>query len=237
MSRGTTISRTPSRPTTPHPRGAGQTAGHRVPLACLVVFLAVWTVLAIRPRHREDWLLENLPTFIAVPILVLSYRRFRFSDRAYVQGTLFLVLHTLGSHYTYSEVPLGAWLAGTLDLGRNHYDRLVHLASGLLLVRPMRELAFRGLREPGPVATLLLPMAALAAFSALYEIVEWLVAISVDPEAGIAFLGTQGDVWDAQKDMGLALAGAVVASVAEAWIDPPGGRRDRQRDAISAEPT
>jgi uncharacterized membrane protein YjdF len=83
----------------------------RVPLICLIVFAVVWTALAVSPRFREDWLLENLLTFVAVPAALWSWRRFRFSDRAYVQATIFLILHTVGSHYTYSEVPLGNWRA------------------------------------------------------------------------------------------------------------------------------
>lgn len=200
----------------------------RVPLACLFVFAATWIALAIAPRYREDWLLENLPIFVVVPALVATRGRFRFSDRAYVQGTIFLVLHTIGSHWTYSEVPLGAWLARVFDLGRNHYDRIVHFLAGLLLVRPVRELAFRG-REPGPIATLLLPVCAIGAGSALYEVVEWLIARAVDPAAGTAFLGTQGDEWDAQKDMALAGLGAILAAVAERFLDPPSPRRPEAR--------
>jgi putative membrane protein len=179
------------------------------------VFALVWTVLAISPKYRADWLLENGLTFIAVPIAVLTYRRFRFSDRAYVQLTAFLILHTIGSHYTYSEVPLGAWLAQALDLSRNHYDRIVHFAFGLLLLRPVRELVFRGRREWSATATFVLSVACVVSLSVTYELIEWAVAVVVDPAAGTAFLGTQGDPWDAQKDMGLACLGAAIA----AWID------------------
>lgn len=195
----------------------------RVPAACLALFAVASIALGIAPAHREDWLLENLPIFIVVPALVASYRRFRFSDRAYLQGTVFLLLHAIGSHWTYSEVPLGHWLARVLDLDRNHYDRIVHFLAGALLLRPIRELAFRG-REPGPIATLLLPVCAVGAGSALYEVIEWLVARAVDPAAGTAFLGTQGDEWDAQKDMALAGLGAILAAVAERLVDPPRGR-------------
>jgi hypothetical protein len=89
------------------------------------VFLAVWGALAVAPSYRDDWLLENLPVFVALPLAVGTYRRFRFSDRAYVQATAFALLHAAGSHYTYSEVPFGWWMARAFDLSRNHYDRLV----------------------------------------------------------------------------------------------------------------
>lgn len=192
-----------------------------VPAGCLAVFLVVWTALAIAPRSRADWLLENLPTFVGVPIAVASYRRFRFSDRAYVQATLFVVLHTIGSHYTYSEVPLGDWMREVFALGRNHYDRVVHFAFGLLMLRPVRELGFRSRAAPGRFAVLYFSAAGVACWSLVYEVVEWLVASAVDPAAGTAFLGTQGDVWDAEKDVALALCGAVVAALVEWRLDLP----------------
>lgn len=189
----------------------------RVPLVCLVVFLVVWAALAIRPRYRADWLLENLLTFIAVPLAVLTYRRFRFSDQSYVQATIFLILHTIGSHYTYSEVPIGDWVKEALDLSRNHYDRLVHFLFGLLLLRPARELTLRRASSLGPVRLFYLSFASIAWWSAAYEMSEWLVARVADPQAGTAYLGTQGDVWDAQKDMGLACLGAIIAAFVDGW--------------------
>ena len=190
----------------------------RVPLVCLAVFGVVWLTLAIAPRYREDWVLENLPTFIAVPAAVWGYRRFHFSDRAYVQATIFAILHTVGSHYTYSEVPLGDWAGDVFELGRNHYDRFVHFAFGLLMLRPVREVGFwRG--RPGRFPELGFCVAAVALWSVLYEVAEWTVASIVDPEAGTAYLGTQGDQWDAQQDMALALGGALIAAAVEWWLD------------------
>lgn len=189
-------------------------ADHRVPALCLAAFVVVWVALAIAPVYRADWLLENEPTFVAVPLVVLGYRRFRFSDRAYVQGTLFLVLHTIGSHYTYSEVPIGDWVRDAFGLARNHYDRVVHFSFGLLMLRPIREIGFRD-RPPGRFATFYFSVAGVALWSLLYEVVEWLVASVADPQAGTAYLGTQGDQWDAEKDMALATAGAVIAGLVE----------------------
>lgn len=199
----------------------------RVPALCLGVFLVVWSALAIAPRFRADWLLENLPVFLAVPLVVWDARRFRFSDRAYVQGTVFLLLHAIGSHYTYSEVPLGGWLRDGLGLARNHYDRIVHVAFGLLLLRPIRERGFgrATLRRPGELGTLYFSVAGVALWSVLYEIAEWLTARLVDPAAGTAFLGTQGDPWDAEKDMACALVGALVAAGIEAFRDRGATRR------------
>ena len=179
------------------------------------MFAVVWSALAIAPSYRADWVLENAPTFIGVPLAVAGYRRFRFSDRAYVQATLFLVLHSIGAHYTYSEVPFGAWMQDAFGLGRNHFDRLVHFSFGLLMLRPVRELGFRPGREPGRVALFYFSVAGVALWSLLYEVVEWAVAAIVDPAAGTAYLGTQGDVWDAEKDMALAVLGGVIAATYE----------------------
>ena len=190
-----------------------------MPAACLAIFVVAWTALAIAPRHRADWVLENLPTFIGVPIAVVGYRRFRFSDRAYVQATIFLLLHTIGSHYTYSEVPVGEWIRDLLGLARNHYDRVVHFAFGVLMLRPVRELGFRSRAAPGRFAVLYFSAAGVACWSLVYEVVEWLVASVADPAAGTAYLGTQGDLWDTQKDMALALCGAVVAGLIEWRFD------------------
>jgi putative membrane protein len=191
---------------------------HRIPSICLAVFATVAVALGISPASRATWLLENLPTFVAVPVLLFTYRRFRFSDRAYLQGTIFVLLHTVGSHYTYSLVPVGDWVREAFDLSRNHYDRLVHFAAGWLLLLPSREVAFRRRAELGTLRELALSWTMIAAWAALYEIVEWMTAIVVDPAAGTAFLGTQGDPWEAQKDMTLASLGAIVAAGIELSI-------------------
>lgn len=182
-----------------------------VAATCFGVFLLVWTALAVNPHYRDAWLLENLLIFVTVPALVLTRSRFRLSDRAYVQITAFLLLHAIGSHYTYSEVPAGAWLRDGLDLSRNHYDRVVHFSFGLLLLRPSLELTVGDARGLGRVAFAWIGLAGIAAMSTGYELLEWVTAIVVDPDAGTAFLGTQGDVWDAQKDTALACLGALVA--------------------------
>ena len=210
-------------------RGVAEPAPSRVPEVCLAVYAVIWAALAIRPSYREDWLLENLPVFVAVPVAILASRYWRFSRRSYIQMTVFLVLHAIGAHYTYSEVPLGSWVSAALGAERNHYDRLVHFAFGVLLFRPVQELSFHRMGRPGRWAGALLGISAIAALSVLYEVVEWLTAIVADPSAGTAFLGTQGDEWDAQKDMALACFGAIVAAVAEAWSGRSSVRSDELR--------
>ncbi|MEO8605149.1 MAG: DUF2238 domain-containing protein [bacterium] len=176
------------------------------------MFGVLWLVLAIAPSDRMDWLLENGLTAAALPLWLWASRRLPLSDRAWIQATLFLALHTVGSHWTYSEVPAGDWVKEWFDLSRNHYDRLVHFSFGLLMLRPMRELIIHEPRRFSPSLIAYLCVSGVVVWSALYEILEWVVAASVDPTAGLAYVGTQGDPWDAQKDMGLAFLGALIAA-------------------------
>jgi putative membrane protein len=134
-----------------------------------------------------------------------------------------MILHTIGSHYTYSEVPLGEWLRQLFGLARNHYDRVVHFSFGLLMLRPLRELVVRRPERLGRVATAWLSVAQVLACSALYELIEWGVAAVADPAAGTAYLGTQGDEWDAQKDVACAGLGALVGVAVDAWTARAGG--------------
>lgn len=170
----------------------------------------VWLWAGIEPLSRSDWLLENLLVFAVVILLLVSARRLVFSPTAYGLLSLFLALHLYGAHYTYSETPFGFWLSAQLGLQRNHYDRLVHFAFGLLLVLPLRELLQRSANLSGRWLALLC-LASVMALSGLYEQMEMLAALVVAPELGTAFLGTQGDEWDAQKDTGLAATGALLA--------------------------
>ncbi len=178
----------------------------------LLTFLAVWIWAAINPIFPHDWLLENYLVFVFVPIIFILGRIFKLSNVSYTLITLFLILHVIGSHYTYAEVPFGdtlqEWFGGT----RNMYDRLVHFGSGFLLFYPIREMFMRLAKVKG-FWSYLFPIDLLGSFSAIYEMIEWKAAQVVAPEAGLAFLGSQGDVWDAQKDMGLALLGACIAAV------------------------
>jgi putative membrane protein len=199
-------------------------APDRLPLVLGTAFAALVVALAWRPHDRGDWLLENL---ISIPVaigLVLGRRRLPFSATAWVLVFAFLALHEVGSHYTYSLVPWRDWsrhLFGWAPaLERNPYDRFLHFVFGLLLTRPLRELATVHLPD-APRLQRLLPICWIATASVTYELLEWAAAMVVDPELGIAFVGAQGDIWDAQKDMALALGGSVLAT-AIGWA----GRRD-----------
>ncbi|MHB1187521.1 DUF2238 domain-containing protein [Thiobacillus sp.] len=183
----------------------------------LGLFAAVWTWAAIEPRYPHDWLLENYLVFVFVPLIVLTGRYFRLSDLSYTLMAAFMLLHVVGSHYTYAEVPFGTTLQDWFGSARNMYDRLVHFSFGLLLVYPLREIVMRVAKMRG-VWAYWFPLELVLAFSATYEIIEWRVAAQVDPSAGLAFLGAQGDVWDAQKDMALAVVGAVITLLIVALI-------------------
>jgi putative membrane protein len=178
----------------------------------LVVVALAWAWAAWRPVFPQDWLLENLLVFAFVPIVLLVSRYFRLSDVSYTLIALFTVLHLIGAHYTYAEVPFGLTLQRWLGADRNMYDRLVHFGFGFLLAYPVREVFMRVVRARG-FWSYYLPLDLVAAGSAAYEILEWLAARRVAPSAGLAFLGSQGDIWDAQKDMLMAITGAAAAMV------------------------
>lgn len=172
--------------------------------------LVLWVITAIEPFNRRDWLLENLLVFIYAALLIATYRRFTFSNLSYMLFGVFISLHLLGAHYTYAEMPLGLWLQTTFDHTRNHYDRIVHFGYGLLAAYPFRDIFMRaaGVRLSW---SYIMPVIGVLAFSAFYEFLEAAVAAIVSPELGDAYLGTQGDVWDAEKDSFLAFTGAIIA--------------------------
>ncbi len=178
----------------------------------LLAFIGVWVWAAIHPVFPHDWLLENYLVFISVPIILILGHFFKLSKVSYTLITLFLILHLIGSHYTYEHVPFGYTLEHWFGESRNMYDRLVHFSCGFLLFYPIREMFIRLSKVKG-VWAYIFPIDLLGSFSALYEIIEWQAAKAVDPLSGLAFLGSQGDIWDAQKDMFLAIIGACIAAL------------------------
>ena len=181
----------------------------RVLVIAVVAYAILWAVTAVAPVNRFDWLLENLLVFVLLGTMIITYRRFPLSTASYSLVTAFLALHAFGAHYTYSEVPLGFSAAKLFGLARNHYDRLVHFAFGLLFAYPARELIMRGSNLRGwPLSVAVAVL--IFAVAAGYELLEWWVALLVSPSAAYAYLGTQGDVFDSQKDSSLALAGVVI---------------------------
>ena len=175
----------------------------------VVWYTLLWGLLAISPIDRGDWFLENLLALSAFALLLSTYQRFRFSNVSYVLITAFLTLHAIGAHYTYAEVPFGFWLQRSFELSRNPFDRLVHFAYGFLLFYPLRELLIRMAGTQG-FWSYYLPVSGILAQSGIFEVTEAAVAQTVSPELGTAYLGTQGDEWDAQKDMMAAFTGAMI---------------------------
>ena len=180
--------------------------------ALLLCYGLLWIWLAIAPVNRRDWLLENLLAFAFVVLLVLTYRRYQFSGVSYGLIACFMTLHAVGAHYTYAEVPFGFWLKDLFPLSRNPFDRIVHFAYGALLAYPVREALIRLAGVRG-LWSYYLPASLILAQSGLFEIIESVVADFVSPELGSAYLGTQGDEWDAQKDMASAFGGAALAMI------------------------
>lgn len=192
----------------------------------LTVFAFEWVLLAIEPYYRSDWLLENVLVFLSFGLLVLARKHVVFSNNSYLLIFTFLFLHEIGAHYTYSEVPYDKWvnyLSGytfneLAGWERNHFDRLIHFLYGLLLVIPVREL-FVQLAQLKGFWSYFFPYMVMAASSVFYEQIEWAAAEIFGGELGMAYLGTQGDIWDGHKDMGLASLGALIAICWYAYIN------------------
>ena len=190
------------------------------------LFVLVWTALAIAPLDRKDWALENALVIFIVPVLVLSRKKLPLSRISYTAIFIFLCLHEVGAHYTYAKVPYDAWfssmtgstLNGFLGLERNHFDRLAHFSFGFLLAYPIREVFLRVADVRG-VWGYYLPLDVTMATSMLFELFEWGAAELFGGDLGVAYLGTQGDVWDAHKDMALAMLGAIIAMLLTAAIN------------------
>ncbi|MBN2141419.1 MAG: DUF2238 domain-containing protein [Desulfovibrionaceae bacterium] len=192
--------------------------GQRWALVLAAVFAAVWAALAIEPWYFEDWALENVLVGVVFVYLWATFRSRPLSRLSYVLVFVFLCLHCVGAHYTYAQVPYDRWsealfgrsLNAVLGFERNHFDRLAHFLFGLLLYLPARETLLRS----GGLAGFrghLFPALLLMSMSMSFEIIEWWAAVIFGGDLGQAYLGTQGDVWDGQKDMALAALGAVLA--------------------------
>jgi putative membrane protein len=200
----------------------------RYVLGLLAIFLIEWAALAIHPLDRSDWMLENTLVVVAIAMLALAFscRWFRFSRVSYTLIFVFLCLHEIGAHYTYAKVPYDAWLkaiagpglASLSDTGRNQFDRLAHFSFGLLLSYPMREIFVRVAQVRG-FWSYYLPLDMTMAFSMLFELIEWAAAVIFGGDLGVAYLGTQGDPWDAQKDMAFASLGGLIAIIVTALVN------------------
>lgn len=196
-------------------------------LALLAIpFGLLFVLLAIAPHDRADWALENLLAVIFIVALACTARSFPLSKVSYSLIFIFLCLHEIGAHYTYAEVPYDAFLIRHFDFSlnafmgweRNHFDRFVHFAYGLLLAYPVREVYCR-IAEAKGFWGYFFPLDLVMATSMLFELFEWGAAELFGGDLGIAYLGTQGDVWDAHKDMLLASIGALIAMLLTLFLN------------------
>lgn len=178
------------------------------------VVFAIWTVAlvwsGIGPKDRLTWLMEVAPVLIAAPVMLATRRAFPPTGMLLMLACLHGLILIVGGHYTYAEVPVGFWMQDLFGFSRNHYDRLGHFAQGFVPAILTREILLRRTElQPGGMLVLLVTSVCLA-FSALYELIEWCAALILGQGAD-AFMGMQGDQWDTQADMAMALAGALLA--------------------------
>ncbi len=200
---------------------------HRTYLLILTaIFTAIWVALAINPNDRAAWALENALVVVFLVVAAASYRAFPLSRISYTLIFIFLCLHEIGAHYTYAQVPYDAWfqqalgfsLNQALGFERNHFDRAIHFSYGLLLAYPVREMFIRIASVRG-FWGYFLPLDLTMSTSMLFELFEWIVAEAFGGDLGPTYLGTQGDVWDAHKDMALASLGALIVMALIAFIN------------------
>ncbi len=192
----------------------------------VTAIVVLWAALAISPYDRSDWLLENVLLVAGAVVLIATRRILPLSGVSYTMILVFLCLHIVGAHYTYAEVPYdtafrnltGHSFNELVGWKRNNYDRVVHFSYGLLLTYPIRELFLRVASVRG-FWGYFLPLDLAMSTSMLYELIEWASAVLFGGDLGTAFLGTQGDEWDAQKDMALASLGALITMTATAIVN------------------
>ncbi|MCY1414872.1 Inner membrane protein YjdF [compost metagenome] len=212
----------------------GDRSYQRFYLTLAILFALVFGLFAISPQNWGDWVLENVLVLLMVLALAVSYRYFKFTRQSLLLIFLFLCVHELGAHYTYSRVPYDAWckaltgetLNQAMGWRRNHFDRLVHLCYGLFLVYPIREIMRRCVTRRG-IWSGFLAINLILSTSAVYELVEWVGGEFLGGDQSAAFVGAQDDIWDAQKDIALAGLGAALTLSALAW-------RERRKSAATA---
>ncbi|CAC9496079.1 Putative sodium-glucose/galactose cotransporter [uncultured Gammaproteobacteria bacterium] len=190
---------------------------HKIPLILLAIYMILFIILAINPYDRVTWWAENIPVLIVVGLLLLTYSRFKFSNFSYFLMTLFLCYHTVGGYYTFELVPFdwGNQLLSKLELdfilpeGRNNFDRLGHFLVGVFAY-PVVEISLRKKWVANKGVAFVFAVFALGFWAASYEVIEMYYAVLEGGKSGAAFLGSQGDIWDAQKDILMDIVGGCV---------------------------
>lgn len=186
-----------------------QTRSHIFPALLLLAYTVLFIACGIEPYDRAVWFAENIPIVLVVVGIALASKYHRFSNSAYVLMSILVYLHTIGGHYTFERVPFD-WFSNFFGFERNHYDRIAHFSVGFYAFAIAEFLQAKALTKSRTILYLF-PIFSIFSVAAGYEILEWAYALSADPEAGIAVLGSQGDQWDAQKDMLADGCGAITA--------------------------
>lgn len=189
----------------------------RYPLGLLIVFIGFVVWSAINPAMWDVWVAEMAPVLAVAALMVYSYRFFQFSDMAYSLMAVWLLLHTVGAHYTFANVPF-QWVSDLLGSERNHFDRMAHFSVGFYAF-PIAELLLRKKMCNVWLATIF-ALFSIMSIAATYEIIEWQFAVIAGGDAGLEFLGSQGDIWDAQKDMLADTLGALSSIALFIFIRP-----------------
>ena len=182
-------------------------------ITLVISFVALWFFMYINCIDVTDWFIENMLVFIFSAWCILSYRRFIFSDLSYFFFFLFLLLHIFGAMYAYTQNPVGEYFQEKYNLWRNPYDRVVHFGFGFLLAYPLHEYLLNRLNVKGRWQYIL-PVEITLSLACIFELIEWTVAELTTKETGETYVATQGDVWDAHKDIALAVAGAAITMLA-----------------------
>ena len=183
----------------------------KFPHYLLLTYLILFAILAINPYDRTTWIVENLPIVLIVLILALTYKKFQFTNTSYIMMAFLIFFHTIGGHYTFERVPFDS-ITNLFHFSRNHFDRMAHFTVGFYAY-PIAEILYRKKLVKSKWVLFLFPIFAIFTVAANYEIIEWIYAALSNPAAGAAFLGSQGDIWDAQKDMLADGLGAIFATL------------------------
>lgn len=177
----------------------------------LLIFIIFWFFLSINPLETNTWIVENILLGLSFIFLIEKYHTLSLSNASYVMIFIFAILQTIGSHYTYAQVPIGFEVQAYFDLTRNHYDRVVHFTFGLLLALPAKEYFSEKIYIKGTFLSMVILLLIFFGLGGLYEVIEWLYTFVSTADNANEFLGEQGDRWDAQKDIALAGLGAFIS--------------------------